>query len=81
MACCCTIAAHENEFNRAVTHDEADYFANAPAVTHIIENPFADAETERRKAANYEKIKTIYRHDKIITQYESMMLAAIATKR
>jgi glycosyltransferase involved in cell wall biosynthesis len=80
MACGCSIAAHDNVFNRAVTHEEADYFADAATVARIIENPAANTEHERRKSVNSERIKTVYSHDTVIAQYERLFFHAINKK-
>lgn len=80
MACGSAVAAHDNAFNRAVTLTEADYFADAAAIARIIEKPITDLEHERRKAVNYERIKTIYSHNTIIAQYEALFLTAITQR-
>lgn len=76
MACGTTIAAHNNKFNRAVLHNEADYFPHAREVSAIINSPKDIALLERRKKINLEKISTIYNQEKIIDTYEALMLNA-----
>jgi glycosyltransferase involved in cell wall biosynthesis len=74
MACGCRIAAHDNQFNRAVLQNEADYFQNANAVTGIINTPRDLLTINQWKKINKEKIETIYSREKIIDDYENLML-------
>ncbi len=76
MACGCRIAAHNNKFNRAVLQNEAHYFPGTREVSAII-NASQDISTlDQWKKINLEKIRTIYNQQKIIDDYEALMLEA-----
>lgn len=81
MACGAAIAAHNNEFNKAVLATEADYFSTPGDITTMIENPALSGEPERRRTVNYEKIKTVYNHQRITNQYEQLMQEAVRQKK
>ena len=77
MACGCTIAAHDNIFNRAVLETNADYFSSTEDITAII-NFLNDPDIIlRRKEANLKKVKTKYSWEGIIEEYEKLFLEAI----
>ncbi len=80
MACGCRIAAHNNHFNRAVLEEEADYFPTVREVTEIINAPKDSSIIDKWKKRNMEKIRTIYSQQKIIDEYEELMLAACSKK-
>jgi glycosyltransferase involved in cell wall biosynthesis len=80
MACGCNIAAHNNIFNRAVLGNEAYYFSSADEITRIINLPKNAAVINQQKEINMQKIKTTYAWEKIITEYESLMLDTIKRK-
>ena len=75
MACGCRIAAHDNQFNRAVLQNETDYFPGENAVTRIINTPKDFSTINQWKKINIEKIRTIYSQEKIIDDYENLMLS------
>ncbi len=77
MACGCRISAHNNKFNRSVLQNEADYFPNANEVSTIINTTKDSQILERWKKINLEKIRTIYDQQKIIDDYEALMLDAL----
>jgi glycosyltransferase involved in cell wall biosynthesis len=79
MACGCNIAAHENEFNKAILGDDAYYFLNQEDVKKIISLPNQDVISQYRKN-NIEKIKTTYSWGKIISDYEAIFLHASEKK-
>lgn len=80
MACSCTIVAHNNIFNKGVLEENADYFSTADDVAEII-NSEQKPESERmRKEMNLKKITTQYGPDKIVNDYEALMLSALAAK-
>jgi len=76
MACQCRIAAHDNRFNRAVLHSEADYFSKSNDVAAILNAPKSVSSVNQWKAINLERIRTIYKQEKIVDSYEVMMLNA-----
>jgi glycosyltransferase involved in cell wall biosynthesis len=80
MACGCRIAAHNNRFNRAVLQEEADYFPTVDEVTQIITEPKDNSVIAQWKKLNIEKIRKIYNHDKIIDDYEDLMIRACREK-
>ena len=75
MACGCRIAAHDNRFNRAVLQTETDYFPNENAVKNIINAPVNLSTINQWKKINIEKIAVIYNREKIIDDYENLMLS------
>lgn len=74
MASGCAIAAHDNRFNHAVLNDQADYFSTAQDVTAILDRDEYPDVQDGWKEKNLEKVKKIYNWDKIIDQYESVLL-------
>jgi glycosyltransferase involved in cell wall biosynthesis len=76
MACSCNIAAHDNEFNRAVLSDDGFYFSTPLNIKNIINNPVAGADIADRKELNLEKIKKVYSWEKVINDYETIFLHA-----
>jgi glycosyltransferase involved in cell wall biosynthesis len=81
MACGCRIAAHKNQFNRAVCRDEAHYFPSVEEVTRIINTPMAATKLLQWKNLNMEKLRTIYTHERITDAYENLMLSACGQKQ
>jgi len=77
MACGCNIAAHDNEFNRAILVDDAFFFSTPQDIKNIINNPVAGADIPDRKELNLEKIKKVYSWDKVINDYETIFLHAM----
>ena len=74
MACGCRIAAHNNQFNRAVLQNEADYFPDSGEITSIINTPKDVSIINQWKKINLERIRTTYNQEKIINEYENLML-------
>lgn len=72
MACECTIAAHQNPFNKAVLGDDAWYFTNPEEVASMLQTVRDPLLVEQRKINNTEKIKAVYNWDKIINSYEQV---------
>ena len=81
MACGCRIAAHDNRFNRAVLQDEADHFHDSNDVAAIINAPRATATIDMWKKLNLDKIRTTYNHEKIVDDYEELMLNTCGIKK
>ncbi len=74
MACGCSIAAHNNVFNQVVLQNEADYFSTENEVA-VLMNRTADTFTQQqRKMVNLERIRSVYNPEKIINEYEQLML-------
>lgn len=76
MACECNIAAHDNEFNRAILNDDAFFFSTPQDIENIINNPVSGANIADRKKLNLEKIKKLYSWEKVINDYETIFLHA-----
>jgi len=76
MACGCSIAAHNNIFNRAVLQNESFYFSTADELSRIISASKDALLIDQRKKINTEKIRTVYNQEKIIEAYEKIMLDA-----
>jgi glycosyltransferase involved in cell wall biosynthesis len=74
MACGCNIAAHNNDYNRAVLHDEAIYFSSDEDIANIIRQSARAPMPEKWKRANLEKIMTTYNEERIIDDYEELMM-------
>jgi glycosyltransferase involved in cell wall biosynthesis len=81
MACGCRIAAHDNRFNKAVLQEAADYFPDVNAITAIIKTPKDASIIDRWKKLNMEKIRIIYNQEKIIDNYEDIMLKVCGEKK
>ena len=80
MACGCRIAAHENRFNRAVLQGDADYFRSPEDIKTIVTTaPIASSTVFRRKM-NTEKVISIYNQQKIVNDYENLMLSVCGRK-
>ncbi len=78
MACGCHIASHKNIFNRAVLKNESDYFSNSKEVAELINSPGNEYLICERIQINLEKIKSIYNWDKVINDYEKLMLELLS---
>lgn len=72
MAAKAPIAVHDNEFNRAVTAENASYFSNAKDVSDIIAE--GDFKKEDRINNNYEVILHEYSWERIASQYEDYFI-------
>lgn len=68
MASNAYIAAHDNAFNRYVLEDSAFYFQSARDIASIIKKAPSDRRSEFT-VKNRDKIKTIYRWDRIAEDY------------
>lgn len=76
MACRCNIAAHDNVFNKAVLQNDADYFSTASDVSALMNISPDNSIREQRMIKNLERIKSIYNPEKIMDEYEQLMLRA-----
>ena len=66
MACGCRIAAHGNEFNRAVLKEKGEFFTSVDEVVGIIEAP---------GAVNIQYDLSEYEIEKIISAYEKLFVS------
>ncbi len=76
MACRCNIAAHDNEFNRAILIDDAFFFSTSQDIKNIINNLVTGVDIADRIELNLEKIKKVYNWEKVINDYETIFLHA-----
>jgi glycosyltransferase involved in cell wall biosynthesis len=74
MASRVAIAAHDNVFNRAVLQDAGFYFANAQAVTQLVETVQPGEGLSAWVQQNFVKIQQQYNWPLIIDQYEQLLL-------
>jgi glycosyltransferase involved in cell wall biosynthesis len=74
MACGCTIAAHDNVFNKAVLQNDADYFSTASDVAAFMNMSPDNSIREQRRTKNLERIKSVYNPEKIMDEYEQLLL-------
>lgn len=73
MACGCFIAAHDNEFNRAVLFDSAKYFKDADSVLELIDLSSKMDEFRRGSIEeNYKRIETQYNWDNVVNLHEQL---------
>lgn len=76
MACGCYLAAHDNEFNKAILADDAAYFSGTNDITNIINDPPHQDIISQWRKSNIEKVRTLYNWEKIISGYEAIFLQA-----
>jgi glycosyltransferase involved in cell wall biosynthesis len=68
------IAAHNNPFNKSILQEDAFYFSDASDVRRIIETTQRGEHEEKMIDNNLLKINTQFNWQKIITQYEQMLI-------
>lgn len=76
MACGCRIAAHDNIFNKAVLQNDAYYFITDKDICSFLNADLNKEVTSERRKNNLEKISSQYNWEKIIDDYEALMLSA-----
>lgn len=81
MAAGAFVAAHDNEFNRAVLQQDAFYFDNAAGVSDLIETAMERAAMEQKIEANLEKIRTQFNWPAVVDAYEAVMLDCYHTQK
>ena len=74
MAAGCTIAAHDNIFNKAILNEQGLFFSDSKQVQAILNGVPDPAMLLEWKEKNLEKIKMLYNWDKIIGDYEKVLL-------
>jgi glycosyltransferase involved in cell wall biosynthesis len=75
MGCNCMIAAHDNEFNKSVLGTDAFYFQNSDDVCRLVENsPRKSEASNAMRTNNYNKVSEDYSWNKIVKQYEQVMI-------
>lgn len=77
MGCKCFIIAHQNEFNKMVLEDDTFYFEKAEDIAELLKNfDRMSAENQVKINNNFEKIRKDYSWNKIIDEYENLMLSS-----
>ncbi len=80
MACSTMILAHENQYNRAVLGEDANYFIDAADVSNALDHiERTDLQRERIKV-NLNKILDRYNWDVVADQYELAMKQALIAR-
>jgi glycosyltransferase involved in cell wall biosynthesis len=74
MACGCTIAAHDNPFNKEVLGREAGYFSTVEEVGRLFESLPGHMQASCWRRSNLEKIHTRYRWDRVIDLYQQLFM-------
>jgi glycosyltransferase involved in cell wall biosynthesis len=74
MACGCTIAAHDNPFNKEILGNEACYFSTKEDLAALMGWPPHNDQTSGWKQLNAEKILTRYSWDKVIDRYLQLFM-------
>lgn len=80
MACSSMILAHENDFNRAVLGQDANYFLNAADVANALDHVERNDIQRTRISNNLNKIKERYNWDVVTDQYELAMKQALIAR-
>lgn len=75
MACSCLIAAHDNQFNRAVLHNEAFFFNSSEQIAELSATVHEQSIANSWREKNLQRILTFYNNEKIIDSYEELMLS------
>lgn len=81
MACKCLVAAHDNDFNKSVLGDDAFYFSSAGDISRLVEKKNRTSHEGSWIARNFEKILGDYSWEKIIQQYEALMISEWQKKK
>lgn len=75
MAGGAVIAAHNNEFNRAVLQEDAFYFKESAEIVQLIDEAIHSGARDEMVKNNLEKIKLHFNWPVIVDAYEAMMVA------
>jgi glycosyltransferase involved in cell wall biosynthesis len=81
MAAGCVIAAHENEFNKAVLGNEASYFSTPGDVSNIITTNIPAEVKSRWVNTLQNKINDLYNWEHITDLYETFLLECYTDKQ
>ena len=73
MAGSALIAAHANDFNKAVLGKDAYYFSNSSEVKNLIEQIHCNGKEFNMVINNKQKIRTLYSWEKIINEYNEFI--------
>lgn len=75
------IAAHNNDFNKAILKDDAFYFNTSDEVMDIISSGGQQAKTGSMICNNLRKIREVFNWPAIVDAYEAMMIECYKSKR
>ena len=73
MASEALIAAHKNDFNQSVLHEDAFYFSDLYDTQNLIQSVERRGKEEKMIANNFRKIKEQFSWDKVIDAYEQFI--------
>lgn len=79
MASRALIGAHRNEFNYYILEEDAHYFSNSHDVKILLEKVTRENNSDKTDN-NFQKVKTLYSWDKIIKDYETLMMDYLSKK-
>lgn len=71
MASKALIAAHNNQFNKAILEKNAFYFSAASDIKKLITKTISKTISEKMKEANYEKIREEFNWQSIVERYDA----------
>ncbi len=74
MASAALVAAHDNEFNRAVLQNDAFYFSTADQVVQLVQTINHPEKTMKMINNNLQKIRTQFNWPSVIDEYEAMIV-------
>lgn len=78
MASSGLVVAHNNEFNSSILGSDAYFFSESSEIKNILETVSKNTpENQAKIYANTRKINTLYTWEKIIKEYEHLMLTCI----
>jgi glycosyltransferase involved in cell wall biosynthesis len=80
MANNCSIAAHNNPFNKAILGNDSEYFTTAEEVASLIMQKEDPELVQQRIKNNLEKIKSAYNWDLITDNYEALLIQSCIPK-
>jgi glycosyltransferase involved in cell wall biosynthesis len=77
MSSNCLICAHNNIFNKSILGEDAMYFANSSDIKQLLLANTKKIDYKELILNNFEKVKSTYSWDKIILEYERILLQAL----
>ncbi|MGZ5287755.1 MAG: hypothetical protein ACXWB9_11240, partial [Flavisolibacter sp.] len=80
IAAGCSIASHDNDFNRAVLGNDASYFTTPADITALINHPPPPAVLSGRRIRNHRKLEQDYSWEQIIDQYERLFTGRLRSR-
>ena len=80
MAARVLIAAHDNEFNRAVLSDDAYYFKNSSDITRLLKDPAPVSTGTLMKENNFSKITEQFNWPRVSEKYELFFIQCLSQR-